>query len=957
MRPSPIVQSSKQERQGQGTGPTTIWYSSGNSGKDLWKLKAHSPELFADQAASDAVPPGFEPTTSTPGLYYNRNRKVFFLAATRKILWLEEESGEYRDLYDGQSLSHSFTGGASSLGDSLLRPGVKAAARPKIVVIPDLHRVASALKADLGHIDRPFAMLGVFGGGDCAEKADVAARGFHEKLVRRLEQSRSRWSDAALSAAVRGALDDVTLGQAETVPAAVTVLTGLRVAALASPGSSFRLTLRPAQASSSTLAPPALSTSSSSSSSPGPSQGVAAEKLAITSSCLTLGETQSLFVALTAGETKMVDEDSEGLMAPQILKGWPRTASIALLRAARQRGASGPLAVACAHISPLSALALSGGKEPEVPAAKRQKMGPSMSSPFFTAGTAAGSGGGKADQVRLRQILLRCVAPGPPVLDPVRRKQVKRGQEEAEAEMLRILAELESDGLSSFQKVCREVSECPSALKGGELAGDIGWLDRTKGVDIQQDKSKVAVRPQVPAAVLKAAFELGVGEVHDLVTSDLGVHLLQRPCPMIRLGLGSCHPLSCSPSVEQAAEQRKQLWNTTLSSGKLLVFCEILRARASESRGHECFAFYRQNLPPSELPSAMTRPTPGLVGENPELVRGPAECIAGGSGMPGRRRPEADRRSSSRSLVDLWVGGFGSSGNRAVRGRQDIYRGPAHPCRFPEPQNGHAWCLTEEAKQEALAEPKDAAAEVLSAADSAGSADDADDAEDDERQQEKERREEERKEKAAAKEQRRMREREEAAVAAAVATAAAKAAESVQRPTDEEAQPPELGADSGAAPEQVDSNPGRMPYSWIRSDNMEPARQARRDIARATRQATVAGAYKKNMGKAPRGDHVRLDKVRAMINGTERLAPSLGNLSVDAEPTGYRSTEISKHDGLTIPVALTLRARHSDRVAVVSAASAYHCGGGFTSGGRHALEEATCVQTTLFESLEKVQIE
>ncbi|CAE8692921.1 unnamed protein product [Polarella glacialis] len=528
MRPSPIVQSSKQERQGQGTGPTTIWYSSGNSGKDLWKLKAHSPELFPDQAASDAVPPGFEPTTSTPGLYYNRNRKVFFLAATRKILWLEEESGEYRDLYDGQSLSHSFTGGASSLGDSLLRPGVKAAAKPKIVVIPDLHRVASALKADLGHIDRPFAMLGVFGGGDCAEKADVAARGFHEKLVRRLEQSRSRWSDAALSAAVRGALDDVTLGQAETVPAAVTVLTGLRVAALASPGSSFRLTLRPAQASSSTLAPPALSTFSSSSSSPGPSQGVAAEKLAITSSCLTLGETQSLFVALTAGETKMVDEDSEGLMAPQILKGWPRTASIALLRAARQRGASGPLAVACSHISPLSALALSGGKEPEVPAAKRQKMGPSMSSPFFTAGTAAGSGGGKADQVRLRQILLRCVAPGPPVLDPVRRKQVKRGQEEAEAEMLRILAELESDGLSSFQKVCREVSECPSALKGGELAGDIGWLDRTKGVDIQQDKSKVAVRPQVPAAVLKAAFELGVGEVHDLVTSDLGVHLLQR---------------------------------------------------------------------------------------------------------------------------------------------------------------------------------------------------------------------------------------------------------------------------------------------------------------------------------------------------------------------------------------------------------------------------------------------
>jgi len=43
---------------------------------------------------------------------------------------------------------------------------------------------------------------------------------------------------------------------------------------------------------------------------------------------------------------------------------------------------------------------------------------------------------------------------------------------------------------------------------------------------------------------------------------------------------------------------------------------------------------------------------------------------------------------------------------------------------------------------------------------------------------------------------------------------------------------------------------------------------------------------------------------------------------------------------------------HGDRVTVVSAASAYHCGGGFLTGGRHAFEEAICTQTTLFPSLE-----
>jgi uncharacterized protein (TIGR02452 family) len=54
--------------------------------------------------------------------------------------------------------------------------------------------------------------------------------------------------------------------------------------------------------------------------------------------------------------------------------------------------------------------------------------------------------------------------------------------------------------------------------------------------------------------------------------------------------------------------------------------------------------------------------------------------------------------------------------------------------------------------------------------------------------------------------------------------------------------------------------------------------------------------------------------------------------------------------GMGMQVALD-RAADGRQVALVSASSAYHCGGGFFSGGRHALEESLCVTTTLYKSL------
>lgn len=50
-------------------------------------------------------------------------------------------------------------------------------------------------------------------------------------------------------------------------------------------------------------------------------------------------------------------------------------------------------------------------------------------------------------------------------------------------------------------------------------------------------------------------------------------------------------------------------------------------------------------------------------------------------------------------------------------------------------------------------------------------------------------------------------------------------------------------------------------------------------------------------------------------------------------------------------------ARAGHRVAVVNPANAHNPGGGFKSGGKHALEEAICMQSSLYPSLEKAAAE
>jgi len=322
---------------------------------------------------------------------------------------------------------------------------------------------------------------------------DIAARGFHEKLIKRLAASRCAWPDEALFGAITGALFDIGAGYGGVQPvAAVALVAGRRIASVSAPGTSLCL-MRGANENSAV-----------------PSASVVAA--GATTGFEELGaqgdpEASTVCVALAAGETELDEGEVMLATTPHLYRGRPRAPGVALLKTARERGATGQLAAACARLT-----------FPREAAAARLHA----------------RGDDALRKVRVSQILLRYwQGKGPQPTDPVRRKPVTRTAEDAEAKALGVLEELVSDGCAGFRMSCKSVSECQSALKGGGLEGDLGWLDLAKDAALKKAKGepgnpKSVVKAVVPASVLKVAFELEVGELSDLVHSELGVHLLHR---------------------------------------------------------------------------------------------------------------------------------------------------------------------------------------------------------------------------------------------------------------------------------------------------------------------------------------------------------------------------------------------------------------------------------------------
>jgi hypothetical protein len=139
----------------------------------------------------------------------------------------------------------------------------------------------------------------------------------------------------------------------------------------------------------------------------------------------------------------------------------------------------------------------------------------------------------EAESVRLRHIVVKyrdCAN----TVDPVRNRPATRTREEAEAILRRALRELHEEAAkiklpsdankakvaalqptAKYTSLCKELSECTTAQKGGGMLGDLGWQSP---VELQRYGS----------AFSETARALGVGQWSDLVQSEHGIHICQR---------------------------------------------------------------------------------------------------------------------------------------------------------------------------------------------------------------------------------------------------------------------------------------------------------------------------------------------------------------------------------------------------------------------------------------------
>lgn len=422
------------------------------------------------------APPGFEECEQEEWLY-NPSTKEYFSKKSGALAWLND-SGIFCPIREG--VKHSdlqpVTAGTAVLS------AANGGAVPKTVVIPDLHRVAMALKLPLDHVDSPCAMLAVFGGSE----PQPAAMNFHEKLLRRISSWRSVWMEQAWLVAMNAAMMDLA-GSGPLPVMAAALQMGPRLVCVASPGAHLALS----------GAPPPLVTEG----------GSGAFAL------LQRGETETpppVLVALVTGckAASLTADTSRSL-----LEGRPRAAALHLAKSLREAGETGHLATACARLSFVEENPLLEKKVAE----KKPKLEE------------------KLNKVRVRQILIRFWSgKGPHPMNPVARKPVLRKLDEAELLMLEILEKLLAQKCQNFPQLCKASSECGSALKGGADNGDLGWLDQAKVAALARAKGQPlappssAVQSSVPVAVVKTAFALKKGELSDLVVSEVGVHLVQR---------------------------------------------------------------------------------------------------------------------------------------------------------------------------------------------------------------------------------------------------------------------------------------------------------------------------------------------------------------------------------------------------------------------------------------------
>lgn len=503
----------------------------GYSGTPLWKLALNKEQEQAN-AGIPAVklPEGFRPVDKAKSArlplgqwYYNEKKQVWWNATTDKMYVWDEATQLHKELYEAQIRELRVAVGSCFH---------EKAAQVKHVLVNDLTKASQALRMTIDHLDRPCALYALYeghrgsNGNACAE---FCVKHLHQKLLPKLAAYRGYWENQRLQAAMCETFEELDNEFAEKNPsstegccAAVALITGRRLVIASLGDVAGVVCMRSGEAieqlKAHAVKDPDEEDDSDDDDGAATSSGAAADasgppppiRWTRAFGDLDFKRADSSPRLLATPDVAVIDLDQThrgfAFICRALYNAIGRSVAVSTVfrrSAGRARMASGALVDAAVQwlgqvgdlglgsiVVFFDRLEAAGG-----PPAKKPRVEQAAPS-----------------QVRLRHIVLKhkeCKS----TVDKVRNKQVKRTRGEAERSLRAVLEECEIDPKkTAFSQRCRELSECQSCLKTGDLTGDLGWVKPGKHGQ----------------AFDTAAFALQVGQLSDLVDSDQGVHIIMR---------------------------------------------------------------------------------------------------------------------------------------------------------------------------------------------------------------------------------------------------------------------------------------------------------------------------------------------------------------------------------------------------------------------------------------------
>eukprot|EP00931_Biecheleriopsis_adriatica_P033317 TRINITY_DN19343_c0_g1_i1.p1 TRINITY_DN19343_c0_g1~~TRINITY_DN19343_c0_g1_i1.p1 ORF type:complete len:559 (-),score=78.98 TRINITY_DN19343_c0_g1_i1:128-1702(-) len=494
--------------------------NAGYSGTPMWKIKAQLEEQAANANAGPLkVPEGFKQVKKGDPMYYNDKRQVYWSSKDGQTYVWDAVMQKYSRLYDGHNYDNRIAVGSCFH---------EKANQVKHVLVKDLTKAGQALRMSVEHLDRPCALYALYEGhrgkpatGTANACADFCVKHLHLKLLPKLAAFRGFWEDAPLEVAMKESFEELDAEFLEKHPgvtdgccATVALVTGSRVV-IASLGDVAAVVCMKNGEAQEIIKPHAVPGSDDEDDDEDEDDAPAAAAptgaappikwtRAFGDSDFKKADSSPRLLATPDVKVLHLEQDHLGIafVCRALYNAIGRSTAVSTVSkrcAPRSRMASGALVDAAVQwLGQVGDLGLGSIvvffdriEGTDLPPSKRvRKEDPT--------------------QVRLRHILLKhreCKS----TIDKVRNKPVKRTRGEAERLLRAVLEECQSDP-KLFTQRCKELSECQSCLKAGELVGDLSWVKPGKYGQAFDD----------------VAFALSVGQLSDLVDTDQGVHIILR---------------------------------------------------------------------------------------------------------------------------------------------------------------------------------------------------------------------------------------------------------------------------------------------------------------------------------------------------------------------------------------------------------------------------------------------